>query len=143
MSTRRRPYRDDVVIRPFRRVPIGCILHPVANEETAPLLRCGQFAVVDTNDDEPLVGRLYVVEQNSPLSFPTGKRRRIVQVCFFGDGTLLDGSPALFIGAYARNQHIPGYGPTRMLDGAFDKNGLRSMVIGRVVGVMTAVSQWN
>jgi hypothetical protein len=59
-----------------------------------------------------------------------------VQVCLFGDSVLEDGSPALFVGSYARTQQIPGYPRSRMLDGAFSAEGLRSRLIGRVVGLL-------
>jgi hypothetical protein len=118
----------------FTAFPAGCVLHPVADEDTAPLLRCGDFAVVDTNDRDPVVGELYVIEQDSPL-MPMGKRRRIVEVCLFGDATLADGSPALMVGPYARNEFIPGIGAARMLDGAYSAAGLRSQLIGRIIGI--------
>jgi hypothetical protein len=44
-------------------------------------------------------------------------RAAIVQVCV--NGKLEDGEPALHVGSYVRNQHIPGLGAVRMLDGAY------------------------
>src|SRR6266487_6337884 len=42
--------------------------------------------------------------------------------CLAGSRT---GSPALHVGPYVRNQHIPGLGAVRMLDGAYRPEGLR------------------
>lgn len=119
----------------MRSAPSGCALHPVTDDDTEPHLHCGEFAVVDLADREPVVGELYVFEQDDHLA-PQGRRRRLVQVCRFGSAVLADGTPALFVGPCARNKRLPGYGAIRMVDGAFDAAGLRSQLVGRVVGVL-------
>jgi hypothetical protein len=119
----------------MQSAPPGCFLQAVTSGDTEPHLHCGEFAIVDTADREPIIGELYVIEHNSPLS-SSGKRRRIVQVGRFAGSTLQDGSPALFVGSYARDQHIPGIGAVRMIDGAFSADDLRSQLIGRVIGVL-------
>jgi hypothetical protein len=116
----------------YTSLPAGCVLHPVTDEDTEPHARLGEFVVVDTNDRQPIVGELYVIERNSPLS-PAGIQRAVVQVVL--SGRLEDGSPALHVGPYVRNQHIPGLGAVRMLDGAYRPEGLRRQLVGRVIGI--------
>jgi hypothetical protein len=42
-------------------VPHGCKLHPITNEDSAPHLRPGEFAIIDTTDTEPQSGELYLI----------------------------------------------------------------------------------
>ncbi|MFC7700929.1 hypothetical protein ACFQX9_30135 [Bradyrhizobium sp. GCM10028915] len=45
----------------FDQVPASCILQLVGNSESAPHLRPGEFAVVDTSDTDPQHGELYLI----------------------------------------------------------------------------------
>ena len=45
----------------YDHVPAGCTLQLVGDEESAPHLRPGEFAVVDTEDTEPQNGELYLI----------------------------------------------------------------------------------
>jgi hypothetical protein len=116
----------------MRSVPAGCIAFPIADERSIPHLRLGEFAVIDKRDRDPIVGELYLRE----FSGPCGPIKKIVQVCTFGGATLEDGSPAYMVGSYVRDQHIPGIGMTRMLDGAFSHDSLKLALAGRVIGIL-------
>src|ERR1700719_3914213 len=48
----------------FDHVPEGCILQPVTDDDSAPHLRVGEFAIVDTTDTEPQHGEVYLVRVN-------------------------------------------------------------------------------
>jgi hypothetical protein len=45
----------------YDHVPGGCILHLVTDDDSAPHLRAGEFAIVDTTDTEPQHGEVYLV----------------------------------------------------------------------------------
>lgn len=45
----------------FDAVPAGCIVVPVTEDDLAPHLRPGEFAIVDTEDREPISGELFLV----------------------------------------------------------------------------------
>ncbi|AWN47144.1 hypothetical protein DK419_13155 [Methylobacterium terrae] len=62
----------------FDSLPAGCIAHPVADNEAAPHLRLGEFAVIDTVDRDPIHGELFVIRYRSPV-YDLGYRDRIVQ----------------------------------------------------------------
>jgi hypothetical protein len=48
-------------------VPGGCILQPVTGDDSAPHLRAGEFAIVDTTDTEPQHGEVYLVRWPNPV----------------------------------------------------------------------------
>ena len=58
------------ILEVMQSVPPGCIAHPVPDEDTAPHLHCGEFAVIDTRDRDPIIGEIYVIERNvlNPVS---------------------------------------------------------------------------
>lgn len=50
----------------YDHVPGGCILQQVTDDDSAPHLRAGEFAIVDTADTEPQHGEVYVVRCHRP-----------------------------------------------------------------------------
>ena len=46
----------------FTEIPPGCIAFPVKDNSSAPHLKCGEFAVCDTNDREPQHGEVFLVQ---------------------------------------------------------------------------------
>jgi len=46
----------------FDHIPAGCILQPVANDDSAPHIRAGEFAVIDTTDTNPQHGEVYLIQ---------------------------------------------------------------------------------
>lgn len=129
-----------MTVEEMKDVPAGCFVFPISNEKSAPNFQCGEFAVIDANDRDPVFGQLYVIEY-PPSGIRFEPYRKIVEVCRFGNSTLLDGSPAYHVASAARDQHIPGHGMCRMLDGAYDRDGLRSRLIGRVIGRLARPAQ--
>ena len=117
----------------MRSVPEGCIAFPICDDSTEPHLKPGEFAIVDTNDRDPVVGELYVIERK--WRSETERRREIVQVCRFAKSVFADGSSALYVGSYVPDQYIRGIGKTRMLDGGYPAESLKQLLIGRVVGI--------
>jgi len=45
----------------YNHVPAGCILQPVTNDDSAPHIRAGEFAVIDTTDTVPQHGEAYLI----------------------------------------------------------------------------------
>jgi hypothetical protein len=54
----------------YDHVPAGCILQPVTDDDSAPHLRAGEFAIVDTTDAEPQHGEVYVVRFHRLVRWP-------------------------------------------------------------------------
>jgi hypothetical protein len=42
-------------------IPTGCVLQPVTDDDSAPHLRTGEFAVIDTTDTAPQHGEVYLI----------------------------------------------------------------------------------
>jgi hypothetical protein len=45
----------------YDHIPTGCVLQPVTNDDSAPHLRPGEFAVIDTTDTAPQHGEVYLI----------------------------------------------------------------------------------
>jgi hypothetical protein len=54
----------------YNHIPAGCILQPVADNDSAPHLRAGEFAIVDTTDTEPQHGEVYLVRFHRRSRWP-------------------------------------------------------------------------
>jgi hypothetical protein len=54
----------------YDHVPGGCILQPVTDDDNAPHLCAGEFAIVDTTDTEPQHGEVYLVRFHRPGRWP-------------------------------------------------------------------------
>jgi hypothetical protein len=44
----------------YDHIPADCILQPVANDDSVPHIRAGEFAVIDTADTAPQHGEVYL-----------------------------------------------------------------------------------
>jgi len=53
--------RDIRALEVFGTLPAGCSVYPVANDDSAPHLRTGEFAIIDPTDTDPQHGEVYVV----------------------------------------------------------------------------------
>lgn len=118
----------------YKCVPAGCMGYLVTDRLTEPHLRLGEIAIIDTADRDPVLWELYLIKYNHP--FEDDGRLEIVQVLRNKFGPLDDGSEGLNVGPYVKDQHIPGYGMCRMVDGPYKPHDLRERLLGRVVGVM-------
>lgn len=134
----------------FDELPAGCIAFPIVNQDSDPLLRPGDVAVIDTNDRRPDAD-LFLIEWGR--GNPIGPRRVLVEL-YPKRGRY--GSPAAegskwYAGAYARpRSHEAALAAiisgdrkcSTFVDGPYDTedqpNGwyLPSLLIGRVVGIL-------
>jgi hypothetical protein len=54
----------------MQSAPLGCILQAVTSGDTEPHLHCGEFAIIDTTDREPIIGELYIIERSAAIQDP-------------------------------------------------------------------------
>jgi hypothetical protein len=124
----------------FARLPAGCILHPVLNDDSIPHLRPGEHAVVDTTDTGPQSGELYVIKYS--LGTPR-ERRAIVQL----SARRHTGPEGDFIGWWSGPLVRPGSAAEceawmrqgrelRMIDGPRLAEEIEKALVGRVIGIL-------
>lgn len=106
----------------FASLPASCIAHPVTDDRTEPHLRPGEFAVIDKNDREPVLGELYLAQWSNG-------RREIVQVRRWA--LTQHRSNFFSVGACRLN----GDGYVRAVDGPYSAEHLREKLVGRVAGI--------
>jgi hypothetical protein len=134
----------------FDELPAGCIAFPIVNQDSDPLLRPGDVAVIDTNDRRADAD-LFLIEWGR--SSPAGPRRVLIELYpkrgRYGVSAM-EGSK-WYAGAYARPRTaeaavaaiIAGDKKcSTFVDGPYDLEGERngdylpSLLIGRVVGIL-------
>jgi hypothetical protein len=120
-------------------VPGGCILHPVTDDDSAPHLRAGEFAIVDTTDTEPQHGEVYLVRFQQPYRGQVEEVRYIQQIMvkhYRGpDGEAFTGlmMQCLNFEPYRETGRIP-----EILHRSMAWPVLKEDLIGRVVGIFQA-----
>jgi hypothetical protein len=121
----------------FDDVRASQILHPIMDEASAPHLRPGEFAVIDTEDRTPVNGELFLIEW-------TGGRRAIVETCLRASWPRPDGTIPWCAGAYNRPRSLEDLDRWRRLgrplvsvDGPYSEEHLASKLVGRLVGVFS------
>jgi hypothetical protein len=123
-------------------VPAGCILHLVADDDSAPHLRAGEFAIVDTTDTEPQHGEVYLVR----WSHGGPSLRQLLARSHTCDGQS-------YVGFWTRCLNFEPYREDRtqagrirlishrsMADGPRLADVIQKSLIGRVVGIYSASS---
>jgi hypothetical protein len=134
----------------YDHVPGGCILQPVTDDDNAPHLRAGEFAIVDTTDTEPQHGELYLVRFRKRARWP----KPFEEVCYIQQviATQHRYRDETFIGFWTQclnfepyceiGQRRPGLVPEishrSMADGPRIANEIQKALIGRVVGIYQA-----
>jgi hypothetical protein len=129
----------------FDTVPGGCILHPVADDDSAPHLRAGEFAIVDTTDTEPQHGEVYLVRFRRRARWPEQVEEvRYIQQVMAKQHRYRDET---FIGFWAQClnfepyveavQRTPGHMPI-ISHRSMAVAVIRECLIGRVVGIYQA-----
>jgi hypothetical protein len=124
----------------FDHIPAGCVLHPVPDDDSAPHLRAGEFAIVDTTDTEPQHGEVYLVRFHR-----VGEEVRYIQQIMVRHHRGRDGET--FIGFWMQClnfepyveavQRTPGHMPI-VSHRSMAWPVLKEAVIGRVVGIYQA-----
>jgi hypothetical protein len=112
----------------FDHVPDGCILQLVADDDSAPHLRAGEFAIVDTVDTDPQHGEVYLVHWASGR---TSIQQVIVRRHRLGD--------EMSTGYWTRCLNFEPYSgaaPSHrsMMDGPRAADAIKTALIGRVIG---------
>lgn len=54
-----------IALRIFDRIPANCLAFTVSGQSCAPLIRCGEVAVIDTKDNQPEDGALFLTRLGS------------------------------------------------------------------------------
>ncbi len=130
----------------YDHVPGDCILHPVTDDDSAPHLRAGEFAIVDTTDTEPQHGEVYLVRFHRPGRWPNPVEEVFyIQQIMVRHHRGLDGET--FIGFCMQCLNFEPYRETgQRRPGLIPEISHRSMaspvlkeaLIGRVVGIYQA-----
>jgi hypothetical protein len=127
-------------------LPAGCIAFPVVDGWSAPHLKPGEFAVVDTNDREPANGELYVItwspgtdHEKREITQITG---RMMVVCDPQTHEPLPPAIRWFAGDYVRprgrdelQDWIAKGRVLRLSEGPFRTEHLREKLVGRIIGI--------
>lgn len=127
--------REYRALEMFTVIPPGCALFPVLDGRHHPHLRYSEIAVVDLNDCEPQHGEAFVIEWS-------GGKRAITQVLknAFGDkGKGAHEPDTWWTSSLGELQQIPGHGLNRIVDGPKYYEGMRSQLIGRVIGIFESI----
>lgn len=130
----------------FSALPKGCIAFPVTDESSDPILRPGEFVVVDTDQREPVDRELALIQwSNGSRTI----RETWLRAGSFGcgpRGSMID-TFAWFVGAYNRprgqDQVVAWVKAGRRggwVDGPYATEGehagyLASKIVGRIVGI--------
>ena len=123
----------------YDNLPAACVAHLIADDHSAPHLRPGEFAVVDTCDRQPARGELFVIRCN-------GGRQQVVQAW---PRQMHDGQggerTAWWVGDMDRPRsldeamHQLRSRDLGTSDGPYRLDHLASKLVGRVVGVLAPV----
>jgi hypothetical protein len=129
----------------YDHIPTGCILHPVVNDHSAPHIRAGEFAVIDTTDTAPQHGEVYLIRW---LSGRTSIVQLIARLHRVGGAEwtgwwtrCLNFEPYDKELAKARRRSpeaIPFISHRSMTDGPRLADVIQQSLIGRVIGVYEA-----
>lgn len=112
----------------FEKLPEGCFAHPVSDDDNWPILRAGEFVVVDPNQTEPVLRELFVVNWSNGT-------RRVAETRKWGSW---DG---IAIGGLRRRKLMTLAGgecgePMLWNDGPYPPEHLREKLAGRVIGIL-------
>jgi hypothetical protein len=124
----------------FDHVPGGCILQPVTDDDSAPHLRAGEFAIVDTTDTEPQHGEVYLVQFSRRKSIQQllARSHTYEGRSFIGFWTsCLNFEP--YVEAAVRTPgQISCISHRSMADGPRTADVIQKSLIGRVIGIYQA-----
>lgn len=130
-------------------LPPSCIVFPVTDTDSLPHLRPGEFAVVDTTDMEPRNGEVYVIQwQSGARVLCQANIYRPGQLFYQDDretwrvGSIRRGPTYEAILAAAKESASRGriYVVPGWCDGPFNRDHLKSCLVGRVIGILGAAS---
>jgi len=129
-----KPAPEYRALKVFDKLPPGCWLLAVPNDDSHPHLRCAEFAVVDTNDREPARGELFVIRYNGGTP-----RERLAIVMLFARECQYSSSKftGWWSGSLCERQRLPDGTPSRYVDGPLLVDAMRER---RVIGVWGPVA---
>jgi len=121
----------------FDHVPAGCRLQLVVDDDSAPHLRVGEFAVIDTGDTDPQHGEVYLVRWSNgrkSIEQIIAKRHRFQDRAFIGFWTrCLNFEPYT---SATGNTLCVSHRST--MDGPREANEIKKAIVGRVIGFYQA-----
>jgi hypothetical protein len=161
MATVLKPQQPDLrAFIVYDHAPAGCVPYLITNHDSAPLLRPGDVALIDTAQCDPAHGDLFVIEYGKGSPHP---QKHVVEVMLrprrYGCGSDRPGEyydgVAWYTGAFVRPRSYEEYmarvenGTASnggcMIDGPVsdDEEGnayMRDRPVGRVVGILQAAN---
>lgn len=129
----------------FGAVPPGCFGFFVENDESDPLLKHGEFAIIDTSITDPEDGALFLIEWNRGAREIVEANLRYNALSHRRTSRTPDGvsPPEWWVGAFRRprslheiNEALARRHVLRTVDGPYEASHLASKLIGKVVGVL-------
>jgi hypothetical protein len=125
----------------YDHVPAGCILRPVTDDDSAPHLLAGEFAIVDTTNTEPQHGEVYLVRFHRRGRWPNP-----VEEVFYIQQIMVrhhrgrDGET--FIGFWMQCLNFEPYRETGLIPEISHRSMafpvLKEALIGRIIGIYKA-----
>ena len=118
-------------------VPPGCMGYLIDDDDSEPVLRDGEFAIIDVNDREPVTGQLFLIEWD--------RGDRALVETFLRPNQKKDGTEVLrwWVGAYNRprsreqlDEALAGRRTISCIDGPYKPGCLEAKLIGKVIGVL-------
>jgi hypothetical protein len=133
----------------YDHIPAGCFLQPVTNDDSAPHIRAGEFAVIDTTDTVPQHGEVYLIRwlsgKTSIVQLMSRPFNHPEQGMLVGWWTrCLNFEPYDAALAEARRKApgaIPFISHRSMADGPRPADVIQQALIGRVIGVYEAAQE--
>lgn len=120
----------------YDELPEGCIALEVADDSQSPHLNQGEFAVVDTNDREPMHGEMFAIRWSGEKIGLIEARLRLGRYGTGPNGEMQD--DCLWWGTWrAAIMSLAGAPnvPCPWGDGPYREHHFREKLIGRVVGI--------
>lgn len=123
----------------FDRVPDGCIAYAVADNRQMPLLRAGDWVIVDPDDRSPAEGELFVIQWQS------GGGPRVVEAAIMPALKQSNGASLWAVGARHRGANAVAvvFGRPGEIVGDFPYRAeqLEERFRGRVIGILEATAR--
>jgi hypothetical protein len=126
--------REYRALQLFDQIPAGHAAFPILDDCSHPHLRCGEIALIDTSDLDPVHGELFVIQWDNgsrQIKQLIGRTARHPK----GYDYLGWWTTSLFT-----RDFLPGYGYVRTVDGPRLTEMIKEAIVGRVVGILESLS---
>ena len=126
----------------YDHIPAGCIAFEMQNDDFDPHIRLGDFALIDTNDRDPIHEEFFLIDWKSrhednryELAMLTLRAGR-----YGTDAGKCEPGFLWFLSSYNPTQHFslagkPILPPIRWADGPYQEEQAIERILGRVIGI--------